>query len=128
MNQNYTNAGVNNPSYIPNQSTYPPYMNIPGYTNSSNNPTLPTDSPNSNNTTPHVDPQYAENLFSINQGKEVTVYFSYPDSLEWRDRSFTGTILASGRDYLLLKDNQGQTFLLWLVYINFAVFNTEISY
>ena len=128
MNQNYTNTGVNNPSYIPNQSTYPPYMNIPGYTNDSNNATLPMNPPNSSTTTPHVDPQYAENLFSMNQGKEVTVYFSYPDSLEWRDRSFTGTILASGRDYLLLKDNQGQTFLLWLVYINFAVFNTEISY
>lgn len=128
MNQNYTNTGVNNPSYIPNQSTYPPYMNIPGYTNDSNNTTLPMNPPNSSTTTPHVDPQYAENLFSMNQGKEVTVYFSYPDSLEWRDRSFTGTILASGRDYLLLKDNQGQTFLLWLVYINFAVFNTEISY
>lgn len=118
MNQNYTSGGSNNPSYIPSQSTYPPYMNIPGYTGNSNN-TTPT---------PYVDPQYAENLFSMNQGKEVTVYFSYPDSLEWRDRSFTGTILASGRDYLLLRDNQGQTFLLWLVYINFAIFNTEISY
>lgn len=128
MNQNYTNGGINNPSYIPSQSTYPPYMNIPGYTNSSNGSTLPIEPTNPNNTTPRVDPQYAENLFSINQGKEVTVYFSYPDSVEWRDRSFTGTILASGRDYLLLKDSQGQTFLLWLVYINWAVFNTEISY
>lgn len=118
MNQNYTNGGLNNPSYIPNQSTYPPYMNVPGYTGDTSN----------NTPAPQADPPYAENLFSMNQGKEVTVYFSYPDSVEWRDRSFTGTILASGRDYLLLKDNQGQTFLLWLVYINFAVFNTEISY
>ena len=33
MNQNYTSNGLNNPTYIPNQSTYPPYMNIPGYSN-----------------------------------------------------------------------------------------------
>lgn len=117
MNQNYTNNGLNNPSYIPNQSTYPPYMNIPGYTNNT-----------TNNSNTQTDPQYAENLFSLNHGKRVTVYFSYPDSLEWRDRAFTGTILAAGRDYLLLKNDQNQTVLLWLVYINFATFDEEISF
>ena len=35
MNQGYNNLGISNPTYIPNQSTYPPYMNIPGYTNNS---------------------------------------------------------------------------------------------
>ena len=119
MNQNLTNNGLNAPTYIPGQSTYPPYMNVPGYTNSTTN----------NNTSAiHTDPQYAENLFSINHGKRVTVYFSYPDSIEWRDSTFTGTILASGRDYLLLIDDQGKTILLWLVYINYAIFDEEISY
>ena len=119
MDQNYVSNGLNNPSYIPNQSTYPPYMNIPGYSDSNQN---------SNSTPINTDPQYAENLFSINHGKRTTVYFSYPDSIEWRDRAFTGTILASGRDYLLLKNDQGQTILLWLVYINYATFDEEISY
>lgn len=118
MNQNYTNGSMNNPSYIPNQSTYPPFMNIPDYSNQNNN------SINNNMT----DPQYAENLFLLNHGKRVTVYFSYPDSIQWRDRVFTGTILAAGRDYLLLKNDQGQTVLLWLVYINFATFDEEISF
>ena len=99
MNQNYTSNGLNNPIYIPNQSTYP-----------------------------QINPQYAENLFSRNPGKKVTAYFSYPDSIEWRDCSFTGTILTSGRDYLLLKNDLGQTVLLWLVYINYAVFEGDISY
>lgn len=121
MNQDFVNSGFSNPSYIPNQSTYPPYMNLPEYGNNTNVTTPPQ------NNLP-VDPQYAENLFSINHGKKVTVYFSYPDSIEWRDRSFTGTILASGRDYLLLKDAQNHTVLLWLVYINYAVFDEEISY
>ena len=111
MNQNYQNGNVTNPSYIPNQSTYPPYINIPNQ--------------NINNT---QDPQYAENLFTLNHGKTVTVYFSYPDSIQWRDKVFTGVILAAGRDYLLLRNNQGETVLLWLVYINYATFEGEISY
>lgn len=112
MNQSYQNS---NPSYIPSQSTYPPYMNFPDYVNNNTN----------NNTN---DPQYAENLFVLNHGRKVTVYFSYPDSIEWRDRIFTGIILAAGRDYLLLKDDYGKTILLWLVYINYATFDGEISY
>lgn len=119
MNQNYTSNGLNNPTYIPNQSTYPPYMNIPGYSNLNSN---------NNTTNTQINPQYAENLFSRNPGKKVTVYFSYPDSIEWRDRVFTGTILASGRDYLLLKNDLNQAVLLWLVYINYAVFDGDISY
>ena len=122
MNQNYFSgmrASENsNPTYIPNQSTYPPYMNIANSMTGTTNPT-----------TPVPVPQYAENLFSMNHGKKVTVYFSYPDSLEWRDKVFTGTILESGRDYLLLRDSQNQINLLWLVYINYAVFeDQEISY
>lgn len=116
MNQNLTNNGLNNPSYIQSQSTYPPYMNIPGYIN------------NTNGNNNQVEPQYAENLFTMNHGKKVTVYFSYPDSIQWRDRAFTGIILAAGRDYLLLRNDQGQTILLWLIYINFATFDDEISY
>lgn len=125
MNQNYF-AGIranenSNPSYIPNQSTYPPYMNM---TNSMPNTT------NTTTTTPITPaPQYAENLFRMNRGKKVKVYFSYPDSVEWRDRIFEGIILESGRDYLLLKDEQNKINLLWLVYINYAVFeDEEISY
>ena len=57
MNQNYTSNGLNNPTYIPNQSTYPPYMNIPGYSNLNSN---------NNTTNTQIDPQYAENLFSEN--------------------------------------------------------------
>lgn len=117
MNQNYMNNGISNPSYIPNQSTSPPYTNMPGYIDPGNTNTFPTN-----------DPQFAENLFTMNHGKRVTVYFSYPDSIEWRDRVFTGTILAAGRDYLLLKTDQGKTILLWLIYIDYAVFDGEISY
>ena len=66
MNQNYTSNGLNNPIYIPNQSTYPPYMNIPGYSNLNSN-----NSSNNNGTNTQINPQYAENLFSRNPGKKV---------------------------------------------------------
>ena len=115
----YVNNGLGNPSYIPSQSTSPPYMNIPGYSDNLNN---------NSSAFPTNDPQFAENLFAMNRGKQVTVYFSYPDSIEWRDRVFKGTILAAGRDYLLLRTNQNQTILLWLIYINYAVFDEEISF
>lgn len=108
MNQNFNDIN----------GTYPPYTNIPNYINQNTNSNI-----NNNN-----DPRYAENLFTMNHGKRVTVYFSYPDSIEWRDRVFTGRILAAGRDYLLLRNDQGQTILLWLVYINYATFDGEISY
>lgn len=119
MNQN----SFTNPSMIPNQSTYPPYMDFPGYQPNNNTVVAPNNS-NSN----QQDPQYAESIFSLNHGKKVSVHFSYPDSIEWRDRVFTGTILADGRDYLMLRQDDGQIVLLWLVYINFAYFDETASY
>lgn len=119
MNQGYNNLGINNPTYIPSHSTYPPYMNIPGYTTTNQQQTTQQNS---------VDPAYVENIFSKNHGKIVHIYLSYPDSLEWRDRVFDGTILASGRDYVLLRDMEGKNVLLWLIYINYAIFDEEISY
>ena len=110
-----------NNGYYPNNNNY----NLPnqGFTPSGEQSNLPFDT---NNLVSN--PEYADNVFYINIGKRVSVYFSYPDSIRWRDRVFTGTILAAGRDYLLLKNDQGQTVLLWLVYINFATFDEEISF
>ena len=117
MNPELSSMQSSNPSMIPNIGTYPPYTNIPGFSNNT------TNNQNSNN-----DPPYAESIFSLNRGRRVTVYFSYPDSIEWRDRVFTGEILMDGRDYLLLKTDDGKTLLLWLVYINYAVFDGNIQF
>lgn len=119
MNPDFSNrVTTTNPSLIPNQSTYPPYTDFPGYQNSmQQQPQQQV-----------INPQYAETIFSKNHGKQVSVYLSYPDSVEWRDRIFKGIILADGRDYLLLKDSEGRTILLWLVYINFATFDEDINF
>lgn len=115
MNQGY--GTQTNPSYIPSQSTYPPYTNFQ---------TTPINQGISSQV--QRDPQYAESIFRKNLGKKVTAYFSYPDSVEWRDRTFTGTIIDEGRDYLLLRNDQGKVTLLWLVYINYAIFDEPINY
>ena len=53
---------------------------------------------------------------------------SYSDSLEWRDKIFTGIIEAAGRDYALLRDpNDGKWTLLWTVYLNYVVFDEPVK-
>lgn len=70
---------------------------------------------------------YAENLLLLNKGKLASFYMSYPDSVQWRDRIFTGIIEDSGRDYALLSDPKtGKWTLLWLVYINYVEFDEAI--
>lgn len=114
------NQNFQNPNMLPNEGTYPPYMDFPGYQGNNLN--------QNNNMISNQNPQYAESIFALNKGKKVTVFFSYPDSIEWRDRVFTGTILADGRDYLMLQQDDGRIILLWLVYINYAVFDETASY
>lgn len=116
MNNNfYTTDLLGQPN--PNQTLVPEQGTTP-----SQNIGLPI---NGNNN-PSNHPEYADNIFLLNIGKKVSVYFSYPDSIEWRDKIFTGTIVDAGRDYLLLKDEDGNSVLLWAIYINYAIFEGDI--
>ena len=47
---------------------------------------------------------YIENILRHNKGKKVKAYVSFPDSAEWKDRIFEGTIEQAGRDHLIIKD------------------------
>ena len=106
MNQNiYPN--IPNPNDIASQSSAPPITNL--------YPTYP-----SNNI---QDPRYAENILEKNIGRRASFYMSYNDSLEWRDRIFTGIIQQAGRDYAVLKEDDTEKYvLLWTVYLNFVEF------
>lgn len=111
----YTNDLYQNPNnLVPEQGTTP-----------SQNIGLPANGGNQNNTN---HPEYADNIFLLNIGKKVSVYFSYPDSIEWRDKIFTGDIIDAGKDYLLLRDNDGKNILLWLIYISYAIFDEDIKH
>jgi len=119
-----------------NQNIYPNSLYPQGTNTSQNNDQLSQNFnpfPNTNITpsnpfgTNTSNPPYAENLLSLNKGKRATFYMSYPDSIEWRDRIFTGIIQDAGRDYALLSDtNSEKWWLLWTVYLDYVEFDNEI--
>ena len=120
MNGQNPNLIFQNPNLTSSQSTYPPYTDIPGYQNNNSN------NNSNNNQPPNLD--YIENIFRINRGKKVSVYASYPDSIEWRDRVFTGVIVADGMNYVMLKQDDGNIVLISSVYINYTIFDDTASY
>ena len=106
MNQNVYSNLPNNLD-IASSSSAPPISNA--------YPTYPSANPE--------DPRYAENILEKNIGRRASFYMSYNDSLEWRDRIFTGVIEQAGRDYAVLKEDGSEKFiLLWTVYLNFVEF------
>lgn len=95
--------------------TQPPIQNFPNY--------------NQNTVNTIAQPQYAENLLQLNRGKMARFYMSYSDSIEWRDRIFSGIIEDAGRDYTLLRDPKtNQSTILWNVYLNFVEFDEPINH
>ncbi len=122
MNNNYypsstpngmTN-GINNPANMPNT---PNINNLPNLNNI----------PGMNGTQVAQNVDYVDNIFRLNIGKEASFYLSYSDSIEWRDKVFTGVIRESGKDYVLL-DSNGTWILIWMIYINYVTFNGPINY
>ena len=114
MNNNYLNNNSNYPGgpiYSGNIAT--PNQNI---ANTSMNEYIPDEQ------------SYIENILRVNKGKRVSVYQSFADAGEWKDRIFTGIIEQSGRDHIILSDpNTGNWYLLLMIYVNFIKFDEEIN-
>ena len=71
---------------------------------------------------------YIENILRANIGKTATVYMNFEGS-QWGSKVFKGTILAAGRDHVILKDNNGETrYMLLLIYLCYVVFEESINY
>lgn len=82
-----------------------------------------------NNNMLDLEQSYIENILRLNRGKIATLYFSYPDSVEWRDKTYTGIIEAAGRDHIILSDPQtGRWYLLLMIYLNYVDFDEKINY
>ncbi len=78
---------------------------------------------------PFVEVSYIENILRFNIGKVARLYFSFPDSVEWRDRVFTGVVEQAGRDHVIISDpNTGRWYLLLIIYLNYVEFEEEIAY
>ena len=76
-----------------------------------------------------MEQSYIENILRLNKGKKVNVYSSYSDSVEWRDKKYTGIIEQAGRDHLIISDpSTGKWYLLLMIYLDYVEFNEKINY
>ena len=113
MNNNYLNS--NN------------YQGTPLYSNGMTTPNQAI-APTTNNEYIHYEQSYIENILRVNKCKKVSVYQSFADAGEWKDKVFTGIIEQSGRDHIILSDpNTGKWYLLLMIYVNFIEFDEPIN-
>ncbi len=122
MNTNY----YNNPSYPSMEHvSIGPMNNI----NTPQNNTIANNNLNSTDKMLSIEQSYIENILRLNRGKLATLYFSFPDSVEWRDKTFTGIIEAAGRDHIIVSDPKtGRWYLLLMIYLNYVDFDEKINY
>ena len=72
---------------------------------------------------------YIENILRLNRGKKITIYASYADSIEWKDKKFKGIIEESGKDHIIISDHTtGKWYLILMIYVNYIEFDEKINY
>ena len=72
---------------------------------------------------------YIENIIRLNKGKMAHLYFSYPDSDQWKNKIFDGIIEEAGRDHIIVSDpTTGKWYMLLMIYLNYIIFDDEINY
>ena len=75
-----------------------------------------------------IEQSYIENILRVNKGKKVSVYQSFADAGQWKDKVFTGIIEQSGRDHIILSDPiTGKWYLLLMIYVNYIEFDEPIN-
>ena len=72
---------------------------------------------------------YIENILRVNKGKLINIYMTFPDSVEWRDKVFTGILEQSGRDHIIISDPKtGKWQLPLMIYVSYITFEETINY
>lgn len=93
------------------------------------NPVYPNGYVDNGSTTFDDEQSYIENIIRLNKGKIGRFYMTFPDSLEWRDRVFSGIIEQSGKDHIIISDPTiGKWYLLLLIYLDYVEFDEKINY
>ncbi len=76
-----------------------------------------------------MEQSYIENILRLNRGKKANAYVSYPDSVEWRDKIYSGIIEQAGKDHLIMSDpSTGKWYLIRIIYLNYVEFDEPINY
>ena len=76
-----------------------------------------------------IEQSYVENILRLNKGKYAKFYCSFPDSVENRDKVFTGIVEQAGRDHLIISDpSTGKWYMILMIYLNFVEFEEKINY
>jgi spore germination protein Q len=71
---------------------------------------------------------YIENILRLNIGKTATIYMNFEGS-QWGSKIFKGTVLAAGKDHLILKDlNSEMRYVLLTIFLSYITFDEEINY
>ena len=106
------------------------YYQTPVFINDINRDTENIESNFSNQSNQYnMEQSYIENILRNNIGKKVRVHTSFSDSVEWRDRVFTGIIEHAGRDNLIINDKENnKSYLILMIYLDFVDFDEEITY
>ena len=106
--------------------TFPSNNEVPGNTNNYDVNMAPNEN---NNLLMNGEQSYIENILRLNKGKVVRAYVSFPDATEWRNKIFEGVIQEAGRDHLILSNpNNGEWYLILMIYLNYVTFNERITY
>ncbi len=96
-------------------------MNVPPYPTSNSNRTSSTIIENKDKELSFVN-SVLKNL----KGKEATYYFSYSDSIKWRDMEYKGSLIGIGEDYIVIKESlTGNKLILLLLYLEWVVYEGE---
>lgn len=72
---------------------------------------------------------YIENILRLNKGKKVNVFAAFPDANDWRDKVFSGILEQAGKDHLIMRDVEKESwYLIPLIYVNFVESNEKFNY
>lgn len=67
-------------------------------------------------------------LFKKNTGKKVKIYATYPESIEWKDKLFSGVIEGIDNNFLIISDpSLGNWYLIPMDKINYIEFEEKIN-
>lgn len=72
---------------------------------------------------------FFESLLNLNRGKVATFYFTFPNNTQWNARSVRGVVLTSGRDHIVIHDQQSnKRMMLLMANLDWVEFDGEIKY